>query len=275
MTKSTLESPLPSSLNPRATTTKITYASLSDPGRTHAENEDRCWGDSAMGLYIVADGIGGSSAAALAAQIVVETLPVVLRRQLRGIRELADPRTDDRVRSALVEVNRVVAAESQLRGTVQGMGTTVVCALVWERQALIAHLGDSRAYLFRDAALVQLTKDHSRVQQLIDHGELSPEQASQHPASEELTQCVGMFDEPAPDTWYLDLEANDLLLLCSDGLSKMLSEAEIRGILNLGLPPKELCRLLIDAANLAGGEDNVTTLIVSIKSVPVAKKPSY
>lgn len=256
----------------RAAINKITYGSLSDLGTTRSVNEDRCWGDSAMGLYIVADGIGGSSAGGRAAQMVVEILPVAMRKQLRGIQDLADPRADERVRAALVELNRAVVAESELHSAFMGMGSTVVCALVWERQVLIAHMGDSRAYLFRNHNLVQLTKDHSTVQQLIDRGQLTPEQAAKHPNSEQLTCCVGMRVEPRPDTWYFDLEANDLILLCSDGLSKMLKDAEIRGILDLNLEPKELCRLLVDAANLAGGGDNVTVVVVAANQVPAAKK---
>jgi protein phosphatase len=272
MTKSATESERSAGPEKRTAIRKITYACLSDQGQTRSVNEDRCMGESAMGLYIVADGIGSSSGGGQAAQLVVEELPVALRRQLRGVRDLADPRADDRVRAALVELNGVVVAESELQSESMGMGSTVVCALVWERQALIAHKGDSRAYLFRNGDLVQLTKDHSRVQQLIDRGLLTPEQATRHPDSEQLTCCVGMRSEPSPDTWYLDLESKDLILLCTDGLSKMLKDAEIRGILDLRLPPKDLCRLLVDAANLAGGSDNVTVVVIAVNELPAAKR---
>ena len=152
------------------------------------------------------------------------------------------------------------------------MGATVVFGLVWDRQALIGHVGDSRAYLLRGDALEQLTKDHSTVQRLLDERKIEPEQVAAHPSAGELTRYIGLSREVTADVRLVDLEPDDLLLLCSDGLSSMLEPVEIEGILSLRLPPEQTCRLLVDTANLKGGDDNITAVVVAAAPTAADRK---
>jgi protein phosphatase len=242
----------------------ISSAGLSDVGRVRTENEDHWFADPQQGLYLVADGIGGAAAGGLASQIVAEVLPPLLRSKLRGAKDLAGPEIARQVSAALVELSERLREESQDALGLKGMGSTVVLTLVRDRQAVVAHMGDSRAYLLRTGRLEQLTKDHTLAQLLVDRGEIAPEEAVSHPARGRLTQFVGMGMEAIPDTESLELAPGDRLLLCSDGLTGMLSDQQILEILSQQTAPAEACRRLIDAANEAGGKDNITALIVAV-----------
>jgi protein phosphatase len=219
-----------------------------------------------MGLFLVADGLGGLIGGELAAQLVIELLPPLLRKCLRGIRSLFQPRASDGLAQALRELNQRVWNESCQQLAPSEMGTTLVCALVREREVLVGHVGDSRAYFFHDQELEQLTTDHTPAQRLVAQGTITPEEAAHHDTAGQLSQYIGMAQEVVPDICLLECQPGNQLLLCSDGLTSMLSDAEIHGVFNLGLPPRETCRLLIDAANLAGGEDNITVVIASWNS---------
>ncbi len=241
---------------------KIEYAGLSDRGRYRRHNEDRWLADPALGLYLVADGMGGAAAGEEAAQFVVDALPPLLRRQLRGLRDLADSRAPERLAEALTTLSGQLWQESQKHPYLTGMGAAVVCALVWERRALVGHLGDSRAYLFHQDRLEQLTRDHSAVQGLVDRGVITAAEAARHPESGSLTRFVGMGPNAVPETCSRELRPGDRLLLCSDGLSSMVGDQEMTGILQLNLPPSPTCNLLVDTANLMGGDDNITVVLV-------------
>lgn len=242
----------------------IASAGLSDVGRVRSENEDRWFADPRQGLFLVADGIGGAAAGGLAAQVIVEVLPPLLRKRLEGIQRLEDPAATQRVRDALVELSNRLRKESQGRPSMAGAGSTIVLALVRDHHALIAHMGDSRAYLVRNGRLERLTKDHSLVQLLVECGEIAPEQAATHPAKSQLTRFVGMPDEPLPEVRLVELAPGDRLMLCSDGLTGTLDDQRLSGILNKHLVAKDACQQLVAAANEAGGKDNVTVVIAGI-----------
>ncbi len=242
----------------------VNYAVLSDIGRLRTANEDRWFADPRQGLYLVADGIGGSAAGGLASQIVVEVLPRLLRSKLRDAKHSAGPEIVKQVAAALVELSERLRDESRRALGLKGMGSTVVLALVRDWQAVMAHMGDSRAYLLRAGRLEQLTRDHTIAQLLVDRGELMPDEMASHPAQSQLTRFVGMATEALPETKGLKLVAGDRLLLCSDGLTGMLSDQQIQDILSKQAGPEEACRQLIVAANEAGGKDNVTALVVTV-----------
>jgi len=238
-------------------------AGLSDTGRRRPRNEDRWLADPALGLYLVADGLGGAEGGEEAAQWIVDGLPPLLRKTLRGVRNLADPLAAERLREALRVLSAQVYEQSCRSPLLQGMGAAVVCALIWDRQALIAHAGDCRAYLYHGGALVQLTRDHSTVQTLIDQGRITVKQAAFHPSLGRLTRYVG-HNEAEAEVCFRQLNRGDQLLLCSDGLFSQLTDEEIAGILCLNRPPAEACSLLVHTANVQGGDDNITALVVRI-----------
>lgn len=239
------------------------HAGLSDRGRVRERNEDRWRADAQRGLFVVSDGIGGAAAGQLASDIVVEALPALIFDRLSGLENPAGPEGVQRVRAALAELSNELREQSTGKLGLQGMGATVVVALVGDRAALIAHMGDSRAYLWRERTLKPLTRDHSLVQALIDADEITLEQAADHPACGRLTRHVGMQGDPLPDARWMELRTGDRLLLCTDGLTGMLDEQLLLLILNEQPDPERACRALVDAANHAGGADNITALVVS------------
>jgi serine/threonine protein phosphatase PrpC len=243
---------------------KVRHAGLTDQGRVREQNEDTWAADQKEGLYLVSDGIGGQVAGAMASRIVAETLPGLIRQGLSGISDLADPAATRRVGEAISQLSRELQQQTHGKPGLEGMGATVVLGLVRNSKALIAHMGDSRAYLWRKGRLEQLTKDHSIIQLLLDNGEIKPEEVSTHPARGWMTRSVGMAGEPLPELRLLDLHPGDRLLLCTDGLTAMVSDVVILSILNGHSQPKEICRRLVDAANEAGGKDNITVVLVVI-----------
>ena len=244
----------------------ITYAGTTHTGRVREKNEDNWAAKPKQGLYVVSDGMGGQFAGQLASRIVVGTLPALLGRSMSQVHDLSAPEASDRLRSALRELSDQMRQQSVGEPGLEGMGATVVLALVRDSRALIGHMGDSRAYLLRDGRLRQLTKDHSIVQLLIDSGDIHPEQAAGHPARGQLSRYVGMDGEPLPEAQHLELQGGDRLLLCTDGLHGMLSDGELQCILESAVQPDQACERLIDRANDAGGKDNITAIVMSVSS---------
>lgn len=246
--------------------TAIQYAGLTDQGRLREENEDRWLADPQQGLYLVADGMGGMFGGALASQVVVEILPRLIRKRMRDLDQPDPSKVEHQVLAALSELSERLHNEAKSEFGSGAMGSTAVLALVGDRQALVAHMGDSRAYLLRDGRLRQLTTDHTVIQLLLDAGEITPDEVADHPARGQLTRFVGMPGEPLPEVQSIGLAAGDRLLLCSDGLSGMLSDEQILNVLEEESVPEAACRQLVAAANEAGGRDNVTVLLLSVAS---------
>ncbi len=244
----------------------IGHAGQTDRGRVRERNEDNWYANAQQGLYLVADGMGGLPYGQLASQIVVESLPALLRERLKGVDRLDNPKAMEQVLAALDELSDQLLNKGKDRPKFAGMGSTVVLAVVRDRQALVAHMGDSRAYLLRRQHLEQLTTDHTFTQELIDCGLIAPDKAATHFGRNLLTRYVGMHDLPLPVAQTLDLLADDRLLLCTDGLTKMVSDEQLHSILSEEPVPEAACRRLISTANEAGGIDNVTALIVSLSS---------
>jgi protein phosphatase len=234
----------------------ISHAALSDAGRTHEHNEDRWLADPASGLYLVSDGM----AEAVSPQIVVDTLPGLLDTALAGVKELTDPKAVEGVRAAADQVSRKVHAESEQRCDM--LGATMVLVLVRGGHALVAHLGDSRVYLLRAGTLERLTRDHSHLEKMIELGWIKPEERYWR-GNGGPTRYAGMKAGAEADVRLLALRAGDRLLLCSDGLTEMLDDEELPALLAAPLTPEQACERLVAAANKAGGEDNITVVIVA------------
>lgn len=255
---------IPNAKRPQGRAIELTAAAATDAGRLRTHNEDAYLVDRENGLFIVSDGMGGEHAGALASKIVVEMLPALLRQKKQSLKNLVVPIAGRTLLAALCQLSNHLRMQTAGQPGLEGMGATVVLALIRRDRALVAHMGDSRAYLFRDGKLKRLTKDHSLIQLLIESGDIKPEEADTHPARSQLTRYVGMKSEPLPEAFKLKLERSDQLLLCTDGLTGMVSDAELRSIFKCRFSPEESCRQLIAAANAAGGKDNITALIVSL-----------
>jgi PPM family protein phosphatase len=244
-----------------------THAGLSDVGQIRQENQDRWFVDTVRGIYMVADGMAGIAAGGLAAQIVVEVLPRLLCSKLDALQGADDSELAQQILTSIVELSNRLRREGEAQVDAHGLGSTVVLAIVRECHAIIAHLGDSRAYRLHDANLKQLTEDHSIVQLLVETGEITAEEARQHPARGQLTRYVGMQSEPFPNSTVVNIVPGDRLLLCSDGLHGTLNDATIGAILRKHSAPEAACRRLIATANETGGPDNTTAVVVAISDV--------
>jgi PPM family protein phosphatase len=241
--------------------TPLTHAGLSVPGKVRIENQDRWFSDTHDGIYLVADGIAGNPEGALAATIVTETLPKLIQQKLQ---DFSGSFRDFPLQDLIMELSDRLHQETYHQPKLEGMGSTVVIALIQHRQALISHLGDSRAYLWRQNTLKQLTQDHSLAQLLLDRHELTPAETAHHPSRHQLTHYVGMAQPIRPDLQWVELDRGDRILLCSDGLSNMLSHDQMLTILNEQASPQVCCQRCIEWANALGGKDNITCIAIEV-----------
>jgi protein phosphatase len=246
----------------------VRAACVSDVGHVRSSNQDRCAVLSDLNLFVVADGMGGHQAGEIAAEAVVELLPSMLDHRLRAVSSLRPRIIELVLRETIVALSQRLWTESVNEVDLRGMGTTVALALLHNGHAYLANMGDSRIYLFRAASLTQLTEDHSVVAMLLKYGNITSEEAAHHPARGKLSRYVGMEQEVYPDIKKEKLYSHDRLLLCSDGLTRMVPDAYIARILQQTADPESACQALVDAANAAGGKDNVTALILDWRAVP-------
>jgi len=168
---------------------------------------------------------------------------------------------------ALLELSRDIRAAGAKRLDCKDMGTTIVAVLLTGSQAHIAHMGDSRAYLLRNGTFSQLTEDHSIVGILLRHGEITAREAEHHPAKGCLSRFVGMEAEVPAATQSIEIQTGDRLLLCTDGLWGMLPDNQLQAILAEGLDPEVACRTLLEAGKQAGGEDNLTAVVMDVGGI--------
>ena len=229
-----------------------------DVGLRRRANEDACSVAEEMGFYVVADGMGGHTAGQVASRMAAESAVRALR-SLDG----ASASLSDKLRHAVATANREVFASSQAKPELAGMGTTLVALLADADRAALAHVGDSRAYLVRGGRIRQLTDDHSLVAELVRRREISESAARGHPHRHVLTRAVGVRRSVEPDIVELEIEAGDRFVLCTDGLTGLVTDDEIAAIVSAGSELDAICRRLVDLANARGGDDNITVLVVS------------
>ncbi|MFC1603657.1 Stp1/IreP family PP2C-type Ser/Thr phosphatase [Planctomycetota bacterium] len=244
---------------------QVLAGSLSDVGRIRDRNEDTCLVDANRGLFIVSDGMGGAQAGELASEIVIRALPLMVEAHLAQCQQTPARLVRRSLRDIFTDLNQQMYNESLGRVGLRGMGATVVLVLIRKQWAHIAHMGDSRVYLWRSSGLEQLTADHTLVGTLLRSGEITPRQAETHPARGHLTRFMGMGGEVYPDVKTIGLKKGDRLLLCSDGLTGMISDSEITTILATNEHPQRACEMLVTSANQAGGADNITAVVVKWK----------
>jgi len=244
-----------------------------DPGKKRANNEDAHLVDDRLGLYAVADGVGGSEAGEVASRIAVDTIAVAMP-DLLGDKDRTPPmgsRSGDvpelaAFRHAVVLANRNIREEAERNPARTGMGTTLTALLLMRKRAFLAHIGDSRAYRLRGGTLAQLTTDHSVVAEQMRSGLITPEQARTSPYRHVITRALGIDREAAPDLIEQPVKTGDTFLLCSDGLTEMVGDSEIGRILARSAP-RDAARKLIDAANEQGGVDNITAVVVQVVEI--------
>ncbi|WP_425448969.1 Stp1/IreP family PP2C-type Ser/Thr phosphatase [Dethiothermospora halolimnae] len=213
-------------------------------------------------LFVVADGMGGHKAGEVASKIAIETIEEILYNNEEKLKnnELQIPKFID---YALKEANRRVFLKSQDENY-RGMGTTVTLAFVFGSEVFIGHIGDSRAYLLRDKELIQLTRDHSLVAELVRNGRISEEEAMNHPQKNIITRALGTDENIKIDITSHGINQKDIILLCTDGLTNMVSNDRIKEIILSSKDVNSSCDLLINTANDLGGIDNITALLVDI-----------
>ena len=244
---------------------ELVVAARTDVGMIRAGNEDsfHAAADTGGGIFIVADGMGGHAAGEVASEMAVQ----ILRDQLGDLRDLHDRTAEERVSNALRAANIAIFNRTVTEVDKQGMGTTASALILAGRRYLIGQVGDSRVYLLRDGALKQVTKDHSYVQEQVDAGFLTPEQARYHPYSNVITRCVGASDDVEPDTFAGETREGDVFLVASDGLTGMVDDRRLQQLLLARAEPQRIVDSLIAEANGRGGLDNITAIVVSVRAL--------
>lgn len=247
-----------------ATLSEFRSAAATDTGLLREHNEDRYWIDAERGVFLVVDGVGGHAAGELAAQTAVEAI-----RELAAAVEPGAAAPEKRVRAAIAAANNRIFEIASRDGERKGMACVLTLAVVEDGQITIGHVGDSRLYLIWQGAIRKLTSDHSPVGQDEDAGELTEEEAMRHPRRNEVFRDVGTAMRTAVDEGFIEIRRcrfhrDAAILLCSDGLTDHLSAAQVREVVErYDGDAARVANELVEAANLAGGRDNITAVFVA------------
>ena len=242
------------------------YAAVTDTGRVRAHNEDALAVAPAIGLVVLADGMGGYAAGEVASDIAVSVIRDVVEQHFLHQPIVADALWQVLV-DAVLEANTAIIAAAVDEPSYRGMGATLVTGIFHGSLLVLAHVGDSRAYRLRDGLLTLLTRDHSVLQERIDAGLVTPEQARLSNIRNLVTRALGAEALLAEEVHEHAAERGDVYLFCSDGLNDMLTDEEITGILLGGTGGlQQACEELVGAANEAGGADNVSVVLVYVDS---------
>ncbi len=241
---------------------QIKVGARTDVGMVRSGNEDNFFAeaDAQRGVFVVADGMGGHAAGEVASEMAVQ----IVARTLLPIQSVKAHGADSLVAQALKDANRAIYERMLAEVDKQGMGTTASVLVLSDEGYLIGQIGDSRIYLLRDGALTQVTKDHSYVQEQVDAGLLTPEQARYHPYSNVITRCVGASDEVEADIYTGAIRPGDVFLVASDGLTGMVDDRRLQQLLLARSGPGRIVDALIAEANNRGGLDNITAIVVQV-----------
>jgi PPM family protein phosphatase len=249
----------------------LEIASCTDPGMVRAHNEDSIASDPARGLVVLADGMGGYNAGEVASGMATTVILTEMRQILAGTEPYQmDPRTNQTIaarllREQVLKANSSIYQAAQSQPQYAGMGTTLVVSLFYDNRVLVAHLGDSRLYLLREGALRQVTRDHSLLQEQIDSGLLTLEQAKNAQHKNLVTKALGIDPSVEPEIHEYSTQPGDIYLLCSDGLCDMVEDDDIGMTMQaLGANLKLAAQQLVQMANDNGGRDNVSVILVRV-----------
>jgi len=260
----------------------IEIVGLTDTGKVRDHNEDNLTMDTHLGLAVLADGMGGYQAGEVASKIAVETIREELSKPLKNLsRNKRDAHRGYHsatvlLEQAIVKANQLIYESAELQSYYHGMGTTVVAALFHNDFVSIAHVGDSRLYRLRGNEFIQLTKDHSVRQELIDCGFYTPEQARHSPNKNLVTRALGVGQKVSVDIQEHSILDQDIYLLCSDGLNDMLEDQEMHSLLTeTDYSLEQLSHLLVKAANQKGGEDNISVILARPHRPSLKTRPNW
>ena len=234
----------------------------SDIGKIREQNQDYYYipsSDSDLQLYILADGMGGYKGGEIASKMATEAVKEYVHLNFPKTEGLKE-RILELVRQAAIYANKVVFDKSKEAEELEGMGTTLEICLIYNNKAYIGHIGDSRIYRIRKGVMRKLTKDHSYVQKLVEDGTITREEANVHPKKNMLIKALGCTPFVEPDIRARNIEKNDILIMCSDGLTNMVTEEKIFNIIQDN--PQNAADILIEEARNAGGYDNITVVII-------------
>jgi serine/threonine protein phosphatase PrpC len=241
------------------------FCTQTDPGMARENNEDSVMVDEPTGLGVLADGMGGYNAGEVASGMATQFIHSEMARWLAQAGAQAGSKDIRRALEICVDnANLAIFNAANQNAQYAGMGTTLVVGVFQGENLLVGHIGDSRCYRMRHAEFVQITKDHSLLQEQIDAGLLTPEQAATSLNKNLVTRALGVDDTVMLEINEHMVEPGDLYLMCSDGLSDMVRDAEIAEILEMPAPLEQRAKGLIDAANARGGRDNITVLLVQV-----------
>jgi len=251
----------------------LSWAVKSDPGLRRTSNEDSFANRPDVGLFVVADGMGGHVAGEVASRVAVEAISAFIEETAGADKNRTWPfpfeptlsLEANRLKAAFRLANRRIAAAIADSHDLRGMATTASALLLGRTQACVAHVGDSRVYAFRDGELQQITHDHSWVEEQVRAGTMTPSAARQHPWRNVVTRALSGGDDPEVDVVEVVPRGGERYLLCSDGLFSVVPDraiAEVLGDVTLSL--EQVCERLIEAANAAGGPDNITTMVLQV-----------
>lgn len=250
----------------------ITSAVATHPGLRREGNEDAYCVRADLGLFVVADGMGGHAAGEVASKLAVDTIEAVVQ-DTRGADlnstwtfpyDTALSLSGNRLKAAISMANRRVASAMQGDDAFRGMATTAAVILIHGQQGTLAHVGDSRAYRLRGGGLAPLTQDHSWVNDQVRAGLMTEDDAHRHPWRNVVTRAISGGEDPKPDVAELDLQAGDRYLICSDGLSGVVPPDQLINVLSSPGPLDGVCQSLIAAANANGGPDNITAVVIDV-----------
>jgi PPM family protein phosphatase len=258
---------------------KLTFVGQTDTGRVREHNEDTIASDVDVGLLVLADGMGGYNAGEVASGIAVKTITNLVREGLAREdlgsidRSTGLTRPSIVLRDAITRANKIIYQTARSQAECEGMGTTVVAALFYDNKISIAHVGDSRLYRQRGSAIAQVTMDHSLLQELVDRGFYSPEEAQRAANKNYVTRALGVEPQVEVEVQEHPVDKGDIFILCSDGLSDMVEDEDIRlTISTFGANLDTVAKQLIQLANENGGRDNVSVVLAqAVEAFPASR----
>jgi PPM family protein phosphatase len=255
--------------------TTFTWAVSSDPGLRRSSNEDSFRTRPDLGLFIVADGMGGHVAGEVASRVAVEAIEIFIQETAGADKNRTWPfpfepalsLEANRLKAAFRLANRRIGSAIADSNDLRGMATTASAILTGTDSACVAHVGDSRVYVLSDDGLHQITHDHSWVEEQVRAGTMSPTAARQHPWRNVVTRALSGGEDPEVDVTQISPAGSERYLLCSDGLFSVVSDEQIAAVMgDRGVPLEQICQRLIEAANSGGGPDNITALVLEVNA---------